>query len=40
MPDKYDRSGSWLDFITHFKTIAELNFWDGEGMAKFLTVTL
>ena len=30
MPDKYDVSGSWVDFITQFETVAELNSWDGE----------
>ena len=40
MPDKYDGSGSWLDFITQFETVAELNLWDGEEMAKFLAVSL
>ena len=40
MPDKYDGSGSWVDFITQFETIAELNLWDECEMAKFLAVSL
>ena len=40
MPDKCHGSGSWLDFITQFETVAELNLWDDEEVAKFLAACL
>ena len=40
MPDKYDGSVVWQDYLTHFSLCAELNIWDERQMATYLAVSL
>lgn len=36
----YDRSGSWLDYKTHFNTVGKLNEWTDEEKGLFLAASL
>ena len=40
MPDNYDGSDLWLDFIKHCETVDQLKSWDGEELAEFVAVSL
>ena len=39
-PDKYDGSGDWEEYITHFRTCARLGCWDATTMVDMLAVSL
>lgn len=40
MPDKYDGTGVWQDYITQFEMCAEINTWNDRQKATFLAVSL
>ena len=40
MPDHFDGTGSWSDFISHFRTVAVINDWTEQDKAQFLAVSL
>ena len=40
MPDLYDGTGNWGDYLTHFKVVAELNGWTQRERQQFLAVSL
>ena len=40
MPDLYDGTGNWGDYLTHFNVVAELNGWTQRERQQFLAVSL
>ncbi|KAJ8026417.1 Retroviral-like aspartic protease 1 [Holothuria leucospilota] len=40
LPEKFDGSQPWEDYLTHFKSVAEINGWNREQKARFLGANL
>ena len=40
MPDQFNGSGSWTEFISHFEICADLNEWNNRQKAQYLSVSL
>ena len=40
MPDKFDRKGSWPEFLVHFESVANLNSWNNREKSQYLSISL
>ena len=40
MPDQFDGKTSWADYIAHFEICSEINGWNAQQRAQFLSVSL
>ena len=40
MPDKYDGTSDWKEYVAHFKSCQDLNSWSDKEAAKFLAASL
>ena len=40
LPESYDGSKPWEDYLTHFESVAEINGWNCKEMARFLGANL
>ena len=40
MSDTFDGKGDWMEYLTHFNAVAELNGWDTEDKKQYLAVCL